>query len=76
MAPFWDDADTRGGNGVISYEIHTTGYYLDEVNTFLQRKRPSGFVGTWMAVVYYDAIHPYFGAFNPEVGILHSSTLS
>ena len=68
VAPFWDDGDTRGGNGEISYEIHQSGYYLEEVNEFLQRKRPSDFTGTWMAVIYYDAIHPYFGAFNPEVG--------
>jgi hypothetical protein len=64
VAPFWDDVDITGGNGQISYEIHQSGYYLDEVNEFLQRKRPSNFVGTWMAVVYYDAVHPFsfFGA--------------
>jgi hypothetical protein len=66
VAPFWDDVDIRGGNGEISYEIHQSGYYLEEVNEFLQRKRPSDFTGTWMAVIYYDAIHPYFEAFNPE----------
>ena len=67
VAPFWDDVDITGGNGEISYEIHTSGFYLDEVNAFLQRKRPSNFEGTWMAVVYYNAVHPYFGASNPEV---------
>ena len=74
VAPFWDDVDTRGGNGEISYEIHTNGYYLDEVNKFLQRKRPSDFMGTWMAIIYYDAVHPYFGAFNPEVDMLTSAS--
>ena len=67
VAPFWDNVDIRGGNGQVSYEIHQSGYYLDLVNTFLRRKRPSDFTGTWMAVVYWDAVHPYFGAFNPEV---------
>ena len=67
VAPFWDDVDIVGGNGEISYEIHQSGYYLDEVNAFLQRKRPSEFEGTWMAVVYYDAVHPYIGSSNPEV---------
>ena len=67
VAPFWDDADIRGGNGIISYEIHESGYFLDLVNNFLQRMRPSDFVGTWMGVVYWDAVHPYFGAFSPEV---------
>lgn len=67
VAPFWDDVDIGGGNGQISYEIHTTGYYLNEMNEYLQRRRPSNFIGTWMAVVYYDAVHPYFGALNPEV---------
>ena len=67
VAPFWDDVDIRDGSGEISYEIHTSGYYLDEVNLFLRRKRPSDFVGTWMAVIYYDAVHPFFGLSSPEV---------
>lgn len=75
VAPFWDDVDIRGGRGEISYEIHTSGYYLDEVNTFLQRKRPSDFAGTWMAVIYYDAIHPYFGLSNPEVKYVFSTLI-
>ena len=69
VAPFWDDVDIRGGNGRISYEIHQSGYFLEQVNAFLQRKRPSAFQGTWMAVVYWDAVHPYFGASNPEVRV-------
>ena len=67
MAPYWDDVDTRGGNGVISYEIHDNGYYLDLVNTFMSQNRPSNFTGTWMALVTWDAVHPYFGATSPEV---------
>ena len=67
VAPFWDDVDTRGGNGVISYEIYDSGYYLDLVNDFLQRNRPSTFTGTWMVIVTWDAVHPYLGLSNPQV---------
>ena len=70
VAPFWDDMDTRGGNGRISYEIHQSGYFLDQVSTYLNRKRPSEFQGTWMAVAYYDAVHPYLGTSNPEVSMV------
>ena len=67
VAPFWDNVDTRGGNGRISYEIHQSGFFLEQINTYLNRKRPSVFQGTWMAVVYYDRVHPYRGIDNPEV---------
>ena len=77
VAPFWDDVDIRGGNGRISYEIHQSGYFLEQVNTYLKRKRPSDFQGTWMAVTYWDAIHPYFGASNTDVSALsYRSTYS
>ena len=66
MAPYWDDVDIRGGRGVISYEIYTSGYYLDLVNNFLRQTRPSLFAGAWMVVVTWDAVQPY-GAFFPEV---------
>ena len=64
MAPFWDDVDIRGGNGVISYEIHNSGYYLDHVSGFIQA---IAFKGTWMLVAYWDAVHPYVGSDNTEV---------
>ena len=67
MAPFWDDVDIRQGSGVISYEIHEDGYFLDLVSKFIQRSRPSSFVGTWMAVVSWDAVHPFPGVTNPQV---------
>ena len=70
VAPFWDDVDTRGGNGRIFYEIHESGYFLDQVNTFLRRRRPSSFEGNWMLVAHWDAVHPYFGETSPEVNIL------
>lgn len=67
VAPFWDDVHTSFGSGQISYEIHQSGYYLDRVNKFLKRNRPSTFEGTWMMVVYWDAVHPYFALSNTEV---------
>ena len=70
MAPFWDDVDTRFGNGQISYEIHQSGYFLDQINLFLRTKRPSTFQGTWMMVAYWEAVHEYFGLFNPEVAYI------
>lgn len=67
VAPFWDDVDIRFGTGDISYEIHESGYFLDQVNAFIQQTRPTEFQGTWMMVVFYDAVHPYFGLFNSDV---------
>lgn len=67
MAPFWEDADTTGGRGVVSYEIHESGYLLDHVNAFLNARRPSPFQGTWMLVVFYDAVQPY--AFSGNSGV-------
>ena len=67
VAPFWDDVDIRFDTGDISYEIHESGYYLDRVNAFIRQKRPTDFEGTWMMVVFYDAVHPFFGLFRPEV---------
>lgn len=77
VAPFWDDVDIRGGNGEISYEIHESGYYLDHVSGFLRYQRPSQFEGSWMIIAYWDAVHPFFGASNPEVlfFVLHSRYL-
>lgn len=67
VAPFWDDIDTQFGNGRISYEIHESGFYLDQVSTYIARQRPSDFQGTWMTVIFYDAVHPYPGSLNTEV---------
>lgn len=67
VAPFWDDVDIRFDTGDISYEIHESGYYLDQVNMFIQKKRPTAFEGTWMMVVFYDSVHPFFGLINPNV---------
>ena len=67
MAPFWDDVDTRGGNGEVYYEVHESGHFLNQVNSFINTVRPSRFEGSYMLVVTWDAVHPYFGAFNPEV---------
>lgn len=67
MAPFWDDVDIRFNTGDISYEIHESGYFLDQVNAFIQQKRLTDFEGTWMIVVFYNAVHPFFGLFSSEV---------
>lgn len=68
VAPFWDDIDiSRDQIGQISYEIHQSGYYLDQVNDFLQRKRPSRYRGTWMFVVYWDSVRPFPGSSNTVV---------
>ena len=61
VAPFWDDADIRGGDGQISYEVHTSGYLIDHISAFIRARKPSPFQGTWMLVVFYDAVQPYFG---------------
>ena len=67
MAPYWDDIDLRYGNARLSYEVHDSGFYLEEVNRFIVRRRPSDFEGTWMAVVFYDGVRPYPAARNTEV---------
>ena len=68
VAPFWDDVDIRFGNGDISYEIHGPGsFFLYQVSAFIQEKRPTTFEGTWMMVVFYDAVHEFPFFFNPEV---------
>ena len=74
VAPFWDDADITGGNGQISYEIHQSGYYLDHVSSFIRARNPSEFQGTWMMVIFWDAIHPYPGTFTNEVRVLEYSS--
>ena len=67
MAPFWDDVDIRGGNGEIFYQTIDSGLFLEQVNGYIQYVRPTGFEATWMMVAYWVAVHPYFGANNPEV---------
>jgi len=62
--------DIRGGNGQISYEIHESGYFLDHVSAFIRAQKPSEFQGTWMMVVFWDAVHPYSGTFNLEVYLM------
>ena len=67
MAPFWDDVDIRGGNGQISYQTYQSGSDLDQVSSFLESQKNISFQGTWMLVVFWDAVHPYFGASRSEV---------
>ena len=70
VAPFWDDADSRHQNSQVSYEIHQSGYFLDNVNEFLRRKRPSTFQGTWMMVAYWEAVRQYYYSSHPEVAYI------
>ena len=67
VAPFWIDTDTSGGNGAISYETYESGYFLDHVSSFLRKNISLSFQGTWMTVVYWDAVHPYPAKFNLEL---------
>lgn len=69
VAPFWDDIDiSNDETGQISYEIYESGsYYLDQVNDFLLRKRPSNFSATWMSVAYWDSVRPFPGGTSTEV---------
>ena len=61
MAPFWDDIDTRKG-GTISYETFESGYYLEQVNAYIQGQRQNTFQGTWMINVYYKEVAPVFSS--------------
>ena len=63
MAPFWDDINLNSG-GEISYETFESGFYLDQVNTFIRRERSISFTGTWMMNVYYQQVAPYGGIFG------------
>ena len=56
VAPFWIVAE-----GVISYETHDSGYFLDHVSSCLRKQTSSTFQGTWMVVIYGDRIRPLFG---------------
>ena len=58
VAPFWDDINTDNG-GTISYETFESGYYLEQVNAYIQRQRQNAFQGTWMINVYYKEVAPY-----------------
>lgn len=70
MAPFWDDIDTRFGSGIISFEVQDSGYFLEEVSEFIRRRKSAvSFTGTWMLIVYWEAVHPWFGFFNNVVSL-------
>ena len=67
VAPYLDDIDLRCGNARLSYEVHDSAFYVDEVSGFIARRRPSDFQGAWMAVILYDLVRPYPAARNTEV---------
>ena len=56
VAPFWDSSYVNSA-GSISYGIFESGdYYLEQVNTYIQRERQNIFQGTWMMNVYYREV--------------------
>ena len=59
MAPLWDDIDI-GRSGTVSYETFESGYYLEQVNAYIQRQRQNIFQGTWMMTVYYKEVAPFY----------------
>ena len=59
MAPFWGHIDTRKG-GTISHETFESGYYLEQVNAYIQRQRQNIFQGTWMMNVYYKEVALFY----------------
>ena len=66
MAPFWDDIDI-GRSGTISYETFESGYYLEQVNAYIQRQRQNTFQGTWMMNVYYKEVASRIFSVSGEV---------
>jgi len=72
VAPFWDNINIAGSDrGAISYETFESGYFLEQVNIFLQKGRSTSFEGTWMLVAYYNAVFPYSGTGEVHVNPLH-----
>lgn len=61
VAGFWDDINIVNG-GSIAYEIFEDGYFLDEVNKYITRIRPTSFEGTWMLVSSFEKVEPYSGS--------------
>ena len=70
VAPFWDDIDI-GRSGTISYETFESGYYLEQVNAYIQRQRQNTFQGTWMINVYYKEV----GHYSSVLGEVNDNTL-
>ena len=66
VAPFWDATDIDR-SGTISYETFESGYYLEQVNAYIQRQRQNTFQGTWMINVYYKEVAHFFSFVSGEV---------
>ena len=66
MAPFWDSIKL-GRSGTVSYETFESGYYLEQVNAYIQRQRQNTFQGTWMMNVYYKEVASVFSHVSGEV---------
>ena len=73
VAPFWDDINIDDDGGTISYKTFESGYYLEQVNAYIQRQRQNSFHGTWMMNVYYNQVAPFSGQKSRRVSfILHN----
>ena len=66
MAPFWDSINL-GRSGTVSYETFESGYYLEQVNAYIQRQRQNTFQGTWMMNVYYKEVGSVISSAPGEV---------
>ena len=63
IAPFWEDVDIRNA-GDIYYETHDvnnsrSSELLAQVSGFVSNQTGTSFSGTWMAVAFWDQVHPY-----------------
>lgn len=47
---------------MITYEIFESGYFLEKVNEFIRRRRPTSFEGTWMLIASYERVQPFSGS--------------
>ena len=70
IAPYWDDINT-GNGGTIAYQTFESGYFLDLVNTYIVKKIPVDFEGTWMLVAHYDHVEPFTGSGEVYYDLIH-----
>ena len=65
VAPFWEDVDTSGGVGNISYQVYSTGSpLLDTVNTIISDEENINFIGHWMLVAEWDGVPEFLASPN------------
>lgn len=67
VTAFWDDIDLRSDSGDIYYQTFTSGVFLDQVNDYIRRVRPTSFEATWMMVAYWVRVNAFPGSSNTAV---------